>query len=152
MTTRASQIDLDAIWISREYIGVRVCAADVDVTVGTILPPSVDMPDGEIRHECRHCDHATGGEAQRGACECETCLGEAECEHKMEVVMLPGTCCFYASTRQDLDRAIIEARKYNLGPGSRIVLVGSNDQCDGHHLVPEYLGAVMRNAEVLAIF
>lgn len=62
--TITTTLDLEELWLSRDYVGVRVM--HTTGCVGDILAPSVDMPDGDIRYECSQCDHATGGESQRG--------------------------------------------------------------------------------------
>lgn len=144
-----TSLDLEDLWYSREYVGVRVM--HTPAAVGDILPPSVDMPDGDIRHICANCNHATGGESQRGECECGDCEG-VECEHDMQPVVLDGTCVFIASSFSEILPAIREAVKFDIdGTSLQIVLVGTNGRCNGHDLCPEYMGAVMQDAEVLAI-
>lgn len=144
-----TDLDLESIWASREYVGVRVIQG-TPVAVGELLAPSVDMPDGDIRHECANCSHAEGGEQQRGDCECGDCDG-VECKHDMQPVALDGTCVFYAPTLDDLTHAIREAVRYDTEGTSQIVIIGSDDGCCGHELVPEHMGALIRNAEVLGV-
>jgi len=143
-----TSLDLGELWLSREYVGVRVM--HTPAVVGDILPPSVDMPDGDIRHECSKCSHATGGEAQRGDCECGDCDG-LTCEHDMCPVVLDGTCVFFAPTLDSLTEAIKQAVNFGTDTSLPIVIVGSNKGCRGHDLCPEYMGALMVEAEVLGI-
>lgn len=129
-----------------EYIGVRVLPGEQCAVIGQRLSPSVHVPDGDVRKECCKCSHYEGGEGQDGACECESCEGEGECDHDMYVVELPGTCAFLA-TEDDIDERIEQAKLYGSG---QIVILGS-DYAEGHHLVPESHGVLMREPVVIAV-
>lgn len=144
----ATDMDLEELWRSREYVGVRVMSTPAKI--GDILPPSVDYPDGDIRHECANCDHATGGEAQRGNCECGDCAG-LDCQHDMQPVVLPGTCVFFAPSLDTLHAAIREAVRFGTDTTLQIAIVGTNAGCQGHDLCPEHMGALMVEPEVLGI-
>jgi hypothetical protein len=146
-----TDLDIEELWLSCEYVGVRVVQGG-EAAVGDTLDPSVDMPDGDIRHECSMCSHATGGESQRGDCECGDCDG-VECDHDMQPVVLDGTCVFYGGgSLSGLYGAIREAVKYSTSGRDQIVIVGS-DQLgrDDTGVVVEYMGALVRSPEVIGV-